>query len=144
MSIKKLKHNCGPVICKILINSGADINLCSNGISPLIRAIHSKSFDTVKLLINEGVDINYQDSRGWTAIMHACYTYDKRDIDNSCDILELLVDKGADLSVKYNRGWDCGAIILKILYSKNKKSMNILSSFSKNGIDFNKSIEILK
>ncbi len=59
-------------ICKVLVNAGALAQEKNSfGNSPLHHACRSRSVDVVRLLLDQGVDINAQNHRGSTAL-HIC------------------------------------------------------------------------
>lgn len=59
----------------------------------LIQAVKGKDSETVRRLIEEGVDSNTQDSQGRTAIMIATY-------NNDIETAKILIDAGADVNNK--------------------------------------------
>ncbi|MEH7494568.1 ankyrin repeat domain-containing protein [Neobacillus niacini] len=59
----------------------------------LIQAVKGKEADTVRRLIEEGVDINTQDSEGRTSIMIATY-------NNDAETAKILIDAGADVNIQ--------------------------------------------
>ncbi|WP_349654861.1 ankyrin repeat domain-containing protein [Neobacillus sp. DY30] len=59
----------------------------------LIQAVKAKEADTVRRLIEEGVDINTQDSEGRTATMIATY-------NNDAKTAKILIDAGADVNIQ--------------------------------------------
>ncbi|MBM7587410.1 ankyrin repeat protein [Bacillus pakistanensis] len=59
----------------------------------LIQAAGQKETDTIKRLIEEGVDINTQDSKGRTATMIATY-------NNDVETAKILIDAGADVNIQ--------------------------------------------
>lgn len=65
-------------------------------VSPFCISIAKGDFETVKKLIELGVDVN-QKSGGMTPAMYAAKY-------NRTDILELLIAKGANLKVKSDKG----------------------------------------
>jgi uncharacterized protein len=100
-------------VVKLLLANGSDVNavtgdsfeMVKNGpialglFTPLIGALPFGGFDTAKLLVDAGANVNAADTRGMTPLMLAV----------SCDgpdprIVRLLRSKGADLSAKSKRG----------------------------------------
>ena len=59
----------------------------------LFEAVEGKEFDTVRELLNNGVDINAQDEQGRTAIMIATYA-------NDAEMVKVLIDEGADVDIQ--------------------------------------------
>jgi Ankyrin repeats (3 copies) len=63
-------------------------NACSEG-----------DIETVRQLLNRGVDVNKKDDReGWTALHFAIFEEHK-------EIIKLLLDNGADINQEDNEGW---------------------------------------
>ena len=60
---------------------------------PLLHAAESGDTQTINNLINEGVNINVQDSTGRTAVMIATY-------NNDVDTAKALMDAGADVNIQ--------------------------------------------
>lgn len=69
--------------------------------TPLINAVLYKGVDEVKKMLTEGVDINQQDERGYTALIWAC-SYSSR--ENYHKTAELLISEGADASIQAKDG----------------------------------------
>ncbi|MBC3757317.1 MULTISPECIES: ankyrin repeat domain-containing protein [Hyunsoonleella] len=65
-------------------------------VNPFCVSIAKGDFDTVKKLIDRGVDIN-QKSNGMTPVMYAAKF-------NRTEILKLLIEKGAKLKTKSDKG----------------------------------------
>jgi len=59
----------------------------------LFQAVEHKDTDTIRRLIEEGIDINSQDSQGRTATMIATYNHD---VVNA----KILIDAGADVNIR--------------------------------------------
>ncbi|MGM0602402.1 MAG: ankyrin repeat domain-containing protein [Bacillota bacterium] len=92
------KYNSNPEITKKLIELGAYPNDDYDN-SPLIEAAENNNAEVVEVLLEAGVDVNYQNSNGNTALHRAAY--------NAKDprIIELLLEYGANavLENKINR-----------------------------------------
>ena len=58
--------------------------------TPLIEAVYERHKDVVKLLLDNGADVNILDDIGSTAIFHS---YD-------VDITKMLIEHGADINAK--------------------------------------------
>lgn len=82
-------------IAQLLMEHGADINLCACTYSPLIVAVYAKNKEMIKDLIKRGALLNLQDSKGDTALMYAIRSVHP-------DVLGLLLDSGADPYLKNN------------------------------------------
>jgi ankyrin repeat protein len=83
-----------------LVELGADVNVKNKyGDTALIATIDRTSIDKdiVKLLIDNGANVNDTDRDGFTALMHAAKKGDK-------DIVQLLLENGADTNIESNNG----------------------------------------
>lgn len=80
----------------IVVSVSSAFTMAQDG-NDLITAVAYQDLDKVKSLIEAGVDINYQDSYGSTALIMACQ-YDFVDIGRQ------LVEAGADLSIRSKSG----------------------------------------
>ena len=67
-----------------------------------ISAVRANNFELVKKLIDEGVDVNYQDKYGNTALIYASRQGNK-------EICNLLINYGADINIQNKLG--CTALI---------------------------------
>ena len=91
---------------RVLLNAGADPRITTEqGMTPLIMASgggtdiqrarapeeRAMAIDTVKLLVEHGVDINAVGQYGWTALHQASY-------QGLTDVIEYLVSKGAGIN----------------------------------------------
>jgi uncharacterized protein len=91
---------------KVLLDAGADARITTEqGMTPLIMASgggtdiqrarppeeRAQAIDTVKLLVERGVDINAVGQYGWTALHQASY-------QGLTDVIEFLVSKGANIN----------------------------------------------
>ena len=66
--------------------------------SKFIEAAKYGDRSTVIRLLSEGVDVNTQDEKGWTAILHATES-------GHIDIVRTLIDVGADVNLISPNGW---------------------------------------
>ncbi len=64
----------------------------------LIAAVSQNRFDTTKLLLERGANVETADPAGWTPLIHATYAA------ASLDVLKLLVEHGADINAANDRG----------------------------------------
>ena len=98
-------------IIKILITSGADVNVNCNGMCPLVSAVSQNRFSAVVALTESGANINVRHNarignrtmfKDCTLLMRCCY-----DVNNR--IAEYLIDMGADVNTKDGDG--CTALM---------------------------------
>ncbi|XP_059139285.1 serine/threonine-protein phosphatase 6 regulatory ankyrin repeat subunit B-like [Physella acuta] len=86
-------------IVKLLVSSGADVNLVDeDGSSLLIKAVQSKQMEIVKFLLEKSVNIDQADDSQSTALHYACRS-------NSLEIVKLLVNAGAKIEVFNNESY---------------------------------------
>jgi ankyrin repeat protein len=110
-------------VVRVLLDAGADPNITTDqGMTPLIMASgggtdiqrarapeeRAMAIDTVKLLIERGVDINAVGQYGWTALHQASY-------QGLTDVIEYLVSKGADINEMDSFGQTPLSISLAVL-----------------------------
>jgi len=65
---------------------------------PLFAAAKSGDKNSLRLLIDQGLDVNVKDASGWTPLHHAAG-------QGHADVCELLIAKGADVNAKDDREW---------------------------------------
>jgi len=87
------KYNSNPKITKKLIDLGAEADDDVES-SPLIEAAEYNNAEVVKILLEAGVNVNYQNNHGNTALHRAAYQAEDP------KIIELLLEYGADGSIK--------------------------------------------
>jgi ankyrin repeat protein/uncharacterized protein (DUF2164 family) len=78
--------------------------------SPLFTAISKEDYKLAAFLIEQGADVNKQNSKGKTPLYYAVH-------DNSVPMTKYLLDKGADPNLKTNVAWT--PLHLAAKYSKN-------------------------
>ena len=137
------------IICKLLINNGADINLINNlGKNALMIASVYNNQIIGKLLIKNGADINMKDNYNYNALhiaiefssitmiklliankidMNAINNDNETPLSIAClrnkiDICKLLIENGADVNIQYNDG----STELMRVYLNNKIDINIM------------------
>ena len=84
--------------------------------TPLTKAIDCGKIEFVRLLIENGADINLPDPRGWTPI-------DRAISRRNLEIIKLLIEKGADISL--NQAIDFGKIEFVRLLIENGADINM-------------------
>jgi ankyrin repeat protein len=79
-----------------------NIELDDNSSSPLYLATEYGQYNIAKILIENGADVNWQDSLGTTILMRACALMYKRFGNNK--IPKLLLENGANVNIKNHLG----------------------------------------
>ena len=64
----------------------------------LLQAAEDGNIDSVRLLLDIGTDVNYQNKDGWTALMVACQ-------NGHYQVVELLLHNNADPNIQEEDGW---------------------------------------
>ncbi len=64
----------------------------------LIDAATAGDMSTAKKMIEEGADVNYKDSDGWSALSEAS-------LAGQVEVLKLLIDSHVDVNLKHQKGW---------------------------------------
>ena len=67
----------------------------------IINAIDCGNIESVKWMLDKGVDLNFRDEEG-TTVLHSAID---RDLENKHEILELLIEAGADINKKGFNDW---------------------------------------
>jgi ankyrin repeat protein len=83
-----------------LVKDGANVNFVNvnlHGFTPLHQASKRCDLKTVRLLVNNGADVDCKDNYGWTPAHVAGFR-------GHLDAAFVLIDHGADLSIKNNDG----------------------------------------
>lgn len=81
-------------IIKLLLSRGANVNARNIiGRTPLIEAYPYK--EAIEALLDYGADIDAQDRKGWTALMHAIW-------DRNYESVRLMLSRGANVDIKNN------------------------------------------
>jgi len=126
-------------ILKILLEAGCDPNIgvydevwlpshisslwyVDGGITPVMMSMLPSG---IKLLLNYGADINYQDKYGRTALMLQSFF-------NNNDCVEFLINNGAGINIKDNEG---RTALFYAIWGVNIEAIKIII---KHGTDFNK------
>jgi hypothetical protein len=104
-------------IAKLLISSGADVNVAMNdGSTPLIMAIRDNSLKISEFLIFQGAEINHKDQFGYSAL-HLTVRF-----TDNCDLVDFLLMSGASIYDKNAKD----QTPLQVAISLNKDSMKEL------------------
>jgi hypothetical protein len=96
-----------------MLKDGTDAN-CKRpgeGSTPLIAAANAGKTESLRILINNGANVNETNLNGWTALMGSVN-------GGYLDVCELLLASGADVNVKHKYGWTA----LSLAARKNLKS----------------------
>ena len=91
-AVHRAAHNGNLYVLKLLHSNRANIHeVSSDGFNSVVSATHGTcDFDTVKWLIEQGVDVNKSDKYGHTAVHYAARK-------GNLDVLHLLHSNGADI-----------------------------------------------
>ena len=57
----------------------------------------TSSIDIIKLLIKQGIDINYTKNKNWTTPIYCCLMY------KNIEIIKLLIENGADVNINFKK-----------------------------------------
>ncbi|KAK9722445.1 Ankyrin repeats (3 copies) [Popillia japonica] len=88
-------------ISALLLDKGADTSLKDcNGLTCMHYAIDSGNLETVRFVVEHGIDINVADNKGWTGLLRAVV------MENNDEIVKYLLQNGADINVKDTNGFD--------------------------------------
>ena len=92
-------------LVELLLDGGAEIDRLSmrGGESALLSACGSAKYDTVRLLLARGANLNLTDKDGSTALHMAIIRYPHR-FDERERIVKLLIEHGIDVSVRNDAG----------------------------------------
>lgn len=93
----------------------------------LLKAVTAGNIDIVSLLIDQGANVNYQDSLGNTALSYASR-------ENIIEIVSLLINKGAKVDMQDNSGNTPLSLALTYNYRCN---MEVAEFLIKNGANIN-------
>ena len=134
-------------LIRMFVDNGFDLTTMPEGRESIITATKLGHLDVVEYLVEKGVNVDYQDEYGRTALMFSVFDFSllkqfaginkESTIQKAVSLsshLELsqkdrsriakyLIDKGADINLKNNAGWSAYNIAK---YSKNLKAIKIL------------------
>ena len=84
---------------KLFFEKGADIKMLNkNGVEYLRRAISKKNLPLIKLLIENGVDVNNEDINSVSSLL---YAFEKSKNDDLLEIIKLMISKGGKYDQEY-------------------------------------------
>jgi uncharacterized protein len=86
-------------LVQFLVDSGADANSREpgQGLTPLVSAVNSGSFENVRLLLRKGADADARDKSGRTALWYAA-------VSLNTGFITVLLEHGADVNARDNEG----------------------------------------
>ncbi len=119
-------------IAKQLIESGADKNIKTNdGKTPLIIAVsEAASHELTKLLVSEKVEINAQDSSGFSAL-HYTVGNELKSEESYPKIVSELIEANIDTNLKTNQGYTA------LMYAAGFNKVAELKVMLDKGVDLN-------
>lgn len=89
---------------EFIVKNGANVNYFDpnsngeSGLTPLMLAVKGSSFDRLKILLDNGADVNLKAVNGMTPLMMAASK------QHCKEIINLLLEKGADINAKNTDG----------------------------------------
>jgi ankyrin repeat protein len=101
---------------EMLRNNRRLVNIVFDGRTPLDAATERGRVEIVKLLLDEGADVNWTNEYGWTALYAAVYY-------GHIEIVKLLLHSGADVNKSNNNG---GAALYRAIQDDNKTIVKLL------------------
>jgi hypothetical protein len=98
----------------------------------ILEADTSSNIETVKLLLENGADVNAKDVIGWTPLMMSSrYS----NTDSNIQTVKLLLENGADVNAKYDKGWT--PLMLASRYSTTDSNIQTVKLLLENGANVN-------
>lgn len=116
-------------IVQELLKYHADVEITSQGYTPLMYASNFGNLEISQLLISNNANINAQTKDGQTALQFAAINQQK-------DVVRFLINNGADINGKDNQGLTA---MMEAVYADNYDIVNMLI---KAGADVNASVSI--
>ncbi|GIO41565.1 ankyrin repeat domain-containing protein [Paenibacillus apis] len=121
---------------KDFLSNGGDPNFEDNGWTLLTCAIENERIEIVEILLNNGTDVNYRSSNGWTALHQAVDISIDGTIqtggkpgEEPIDIIKFLLDKGANINIEDIQGNSSLDIAMRY---NSKKIINFLKEYRTN------------
>ncbi|KAF9911082.1 hypothetical protein BX616_010673 [Lobosporangium transversale] len=119
---------------KLLVQAGADVNVLKAGHTAAIHTLAkycqdpSELYQSMKVLLNAGADVNKEGNKGWTVLHYLVYSNKSPAI-----VLKLLLEAGAAVNNKVEDGWSA----LHLLVSSKEESLEALRVLVEHGADIN-------
>jgi ankyrin repeat protein len=106
---------------KKILNEGANVNYIKSvgpwmKVNSLIYSVRNKNIEITKLLLENGIDVNWKDGFNSSAIMYAAYT-------GKIELVELLLKYGGNIND--NDGKD-SSVLTAAKESKNRKMIKFV------------------
>ncbi|MCM1322220.1 MAG: ankyrin repeat domain-containing protein [Bacteroides sp.] len=104
-------------------------------ITPLLFASYNDDIEMVKLLVENGANVNSQSSYGLTALMFASIYY-KQQREHTIELIDFLISKGADMNKK---SYDVEGLVAKtaLMLAISAGNIDAILALIKNGADVN-------
>ncbi|ARF02627.1 SWPV1-008 [Shearwaterpox virus] len=108
-------------ITQLLVDYKADIKECDGYL--LLHAVKANNIDIIKILLNNGINVNYVNDKGYTALHYAVE-------NNKLDIVNLLLGKGANIEIVN----ECSFInnIIKFRFTNYYNMIELMLSYKAN------------
>ena len=141
MDINSLPVNVGFTLLKYFVNKNFKYELTKNtkskNLNSLQILIFSSNEESVKEFLKNNIiffkdEINYQNEKGWTALMMACRN--SNNYSNN-EIVKLLLENGADPNLKDYNGWT--SLMSACRYSNTDSNIETVKLLLENGADPN-------
>ena len=125
------KNNTNLIIFEeLLLKTHNDEETLNDLLIKIILNITKKaSIDAIKLLIKNGVNLNYTKHRGWTAPIYCCMHL------RNIEIIKLLIENGADINIKHESEYSL--LTFKIEHSYDDKDLEIIKLLIRKGSQIN-------
>ncbi|MEO6908801.1 MAG: ankyrin repeat domain-containing protein [Abditibacteriaceae bacterium] len=123
---------------KLLLSYRPNINVKNQmGVTALITAASTGSFEAVKLLVQKGAQINDKDNENETALMGASYSQGEGEAYASPEIVKYLLSHSADVNMKSKDGHTALIYVTKLSQYRKKDAMAIVRMLLAKGADVN-------
>lgn len=98
----------------------------------ILEAAENGNVEKIKLLLENGADVNAKDDKGWTPLMMASR---HSNTSSNIETVNLLLQNGADVNAKQNTGWT--PLMLASRYSNTDSNIQTVKLLLQNGADVN-------